>query len=116
MKSFLLSLILFAQVTVGPAITLQLDKNVGYQPLDVQTRTTIEPNYLNQWVCITWESETEGPHRGCWSLDGEYSAKYQYYDLKKLPVGTYTVFATVKRVRDFENTPAQQIQVLDRSY
>ena len=97
-----------------PAISLDLNPHVGFRPLTVQARVSIEPHYLNVGWCLAWvhhDGVYDGSH--CESLQGQYEARTHYYLLKYLPAGKYQAVATLLRVRDAENTPAQSIEVID---
>lgn len=102
-----------------PAISLTLTPQVGYTPLTVDARVRTEPHYLNVGTCITWfQLGSEFPDgKSCViAYEGQYMPRLQFYTIKALRTGEYVVIASVIRVRDFENTPALPIRVLDRLY
>jgi hypothetical protein len=117
-----LTLLLVSTVSAAhsaPAITLQLNPQVGYQPLTVEAQLRVEPNYLNIGTCITWfQTGAEFPDgKSCQiTNEGRYLPRLTFYTIKALKAGDYDIVASVLRVRDFENTPTQHVKVLDRLY
>jgi hypothetical protein len=96
-------------------IVLQLTPMVGYELLTVHATIDIESNYLNQGVCVSWESPVYSG-AGCWSLEGQYARQKHYYDIKNLPAGDYVVQAEVIKVAGRSVTPTQNIHVIDTPF
>lgn len=101
-------------------VELSLSPYYGFRPLTVTAKIGIEPNSLNVGWCLTWDSNyVAGRH--CESFtDGAYEPRTRFYTLKlETPKTreeeietTYSIYATVIRVRDFQNTPPQMVRVL----
>ena len=119
-RQLLLSLCLLLTTTpiaaLDPSpITLHLSPLVGYRPLTVTARITVEPHYLNRAVCVQWVGEPlEG--QGCWQVEGQYAPRTHYYEIKDLPAGNYKVVALVYRVRESKHSVVIPLRVLDSSF
>ena len=101
-----------------PAISLSLNPHTGYRPLNVAARILVEPNYLNQAVCLVWESDIYSG-AGCWQVEGQYAPRAHAYTIKNLPTPidvttVYTIWAELITVQGRHVTPIQRVQVLFR--
>ena len=116
----LLLLLLLASPSAQQPITLSLNPQIGYRPLNVTARISVEPHYLNRGICIVWESDVYSG-AGCWQVEGQYAPRTHVYTIKNLPaVGdgstTYTVWAELITVRTRHVTPPQQVRVINSPF
>ena len=118
-------LLLALAVLTGPSpsaqspLTLTLHPQIGYRPLTVTATVRVEPHYLNQGVCVRWESPVYSG-AGCWQLEGQYARRTHTYTIKSLPVvgesTAYTMWAELITVRTRHVTLSQPVQVLNTPF
>ena len=110
--SLALAFILFIPLGLGAdtPVSLSINPSVGFAPLFVRVKITVEPNPDNRGICLTWDSLDAMYGTHCFPIYGE---KTFWYDLKDLSAGDYVIKATLFRSpSSVIDSPELKIQVL----
>jgi len=94
--ALLFSSLLGVSTAVGSSPTLRMSPQQAFEPATVRATVTLEPNYLNQVLCLSWDSQDGEMGQNCRTLDGQYEPKTRTYEVK-LSAGQYLFQASVER-------------------
>jgi hypothetical protein len=114
MKPLLVALIVLWAVPLSAEapVEVRVSPYNGFAPLTVEARITVLPHYQNWSICLQWDSG-DSAGRACWDLNGQYAPRTQYYTIKGLGPGEYTIHAIVYQLRGVKISNPQIVRVLD---
>lgn len=114
MRTWLLAIVLGANVAAP--ISLAVTPRVGFAPMEVRVRLTIEPDERNRQFCLSLDSNSPGAPSypgSCLSLEGARAAKTREIWYHGLPPGDYVLSAAVAlNDGSIRRTPPVTLQVL----
>lgn len=87
----------------------------GYEPLTVYGAITIEPSYLDTWLCVLWDSDYGSSGSSCWQQD-QYSTRTRKFTLKDLPAGSYSVIARLWREQKVISSDIRSVIIQPHSH